>query len=185
MAAGACCRAGHDRPFGAHLDGDETRHRVGHGAGHDKGADGAPALFHHLQRARLDLGDAAAARRHEDADTVAVVIRDLEPRVGQSLARDGHGKLRRAVDAPRRLAIHVVGRVKALDLAGNVVRHVFGVETGDLACAGLSRQQILPECLHVVADRRHCAHACNENARHLETHFRFFWERLVRFFARL
>src|SRR5690606_24017319 len=97
------------------------------------------------------------------------------------LARDGHGKLRRAMDAPRRLAIHVIGRVKVLDFARDVVWHILCVKPGAWARTGFPRQQLLPECLHVVADRRTCAHACNENARHLETHFRLFWERLAGF----
>ena len=43
----------------------------------------------------------------------------------------------------------------------------YTVQSLRLTPPSFAGQKVLPECLHVIADRRHGAHACNKNARHL------------------
>jgi hypothetical protein len=174
MTAGARRRARHYRPFSADFNRDDARNRVCHRARNDERPHRAPALAHHIERTRLDLGDAAAARRHQHADALVIAGVDREAGVIQRLSRHSHRKLRRTMNAACGFTIHVPGGVEVLDLAGDVVRHVLGVETGDVSGAGFPRDQILPEGCNVIADWRKCAHASDEYSRHLDNPLSWF-----------
>ena len=81
------------------------------------------------------------------------------------------------MDAARSFAIHVLCRVKPLDFAGDVVRHILRVKASDMPSARLSGQQILPERGDIIANRRQDAHASNIDSRHLDNPLSMVWER--------
>ncbi len=70
--------------------------------------------------------------------------RDIQPGVLHRLARRRQRELDEALGPPRLLAVHVVERVEALDLASDMHAVAAGVETRDLGYAGASGARRLP-----------------------------------------
>src|SRR5262249_3226500 len=61
-------------------------------------------------------------------------------------------KLSKALHALGGLAVHVVGRIEALDLGCNLHRQPLGIEGSDAACTALARQQARPVFVDAIAD---------------------------------
>src|SRR5207344_802523 len=81
------------------------------------------------------------------------VGRDVEVGVGDRLRRRGDGELREAVRLPDRLPVHVLERVEALHLAGDVrraLRHHEFLDAGDARPPGADA---LPGLVDRVAAR--------------------------------
>jgi hypothetical protein len=109
------------------------------------------ALAEHVI-AVLERLQAADPGRDRDADAVGL-RRDREAGVGLRHAGGGEDHLREPVHPPGLLALDPYRRVEVLQLAGEVDRVVGRVELRDRARARLSREQVLPRRLDVVAER--------------------------------
>src|SRR5690606_29896489 len=80
------------------------------------------------------------------------------------LAGGGHREVGASVMAPHVLGVHVLGRVEALDLAGDVDLERLGVEQRDAVDARASGNQRVPARLCADADRRDDAVAGDDHA---------------------
>ena len=109
---------------------------------------------------------AAQTGADDDAGTVGQLALEVLRQAGlvHRLARGHQGELRVAIVAPDLLAVEHLRRVEVLHLAGDLAGHPLRIERGDATNAGVTAHEARPERGHVVAERRHGAHAGDDHA---------------------
>ena len=169
-AGGAGADDGDVRPADAELDRDLARRRVGEHVRQHERADPTRAALEEGLVAVEQEADAAdpgpehhpeAVRIHVAGDVPVVA---QQPGVAQGLARGRDGEVRAAVMAPRVLRIHVVGRLEALHLAGDVDVERCRVEERDAVDPRAARHEAVPRRLGTDPDRRDHAQAGHHRA---------------------
>ena len=171
VAAG---RAGADdrgvRPADAELDRDLAGWRVGEHVRQHERADPARAALEEGLVAVEQQADAADPGPEHHPEAVGVHVAGDMPvvaeqaGVAQGLARGGHGEVRAAVVAAGVLRIHVVGRLEALHLAGDVDVERRRVEERDAVDPRAAGHQAVPRRLGTDPDRRDDAQAGHHRA---------------------
>ena len=120
-----------------------------------------PAL-EQLVVAVLEALEPADAGGNGDACALGLAL-DVDARVLLGHAGGGDDHLGEAVHPARLAVLDPLRRLEVLQLAGEVDGVLGGVEGGDRGGAALSGGQVLPEGLGIVAERRHCAHARDDD----------------------
>ena len=105
-------------------------------------------------------GQSADAGADEDANLVAIHFVEVQAGVLDRLVGRVNPELREAVGAPDFLGGRKGGGgIKILDLGGDLAIELRNVERGDRADAAPAPNQVVPECVHVVAQRGNHAQA--------------------------
>ena len=114
-----------------------------------------------------DLLDPAAARVHDDADPVALLLghrREVDARRLDGLLARAHREVDEPAHAAGHLGVHHGRRVVVEHLGGDLHLEPGRVERLDPAGAGHRVAQVRPVGLEVVADRHHGAEAGHDGA---------------------
>ncbi len=148
------------RPLEAVFHADQTAGHVGNHHRDHEGRDPTRALVHEDRVLDFQRGQSADAAAEHAAEAGAVHGFEVDARVGERHLGRAHHQLRVAVTAADILRVSEIGqRIVAAHLAGDlavVVRDVEGRDAPDAADAG---DEVAPEGLQVVANRRDDAHA--------------------------
>src|SRR5207247_4994747 len=119
------------------------------------------SLLHkeHLIDERLDAPDPC---RDRDADPVSIGAAAFETRIPKRLGCSGNGVLREPVGAPDLFPIHVLRRVEALDLAGDLRLVRRWIEARDPADSAPPVDERVPRPGHIEAEGWHGPEASDE-----------------------
>ena len=143
-AAGAGGGGAGGHALQAVLDGDVGGGHVADGHGDEEGGDLVKALLGALHALVLEGDEAADAGGQDHGAAVGVLLGEVQAALLHRLLGGGQGELGEAVHLPDLPLLHVVGRVEALDLPGQLGLHVGGVVEGDGADAALAGLHGLP-----------------------------------------
>ena len=145
----------HRDPGGAHVR-DDRRNR--------ERADTIGAADHQGLVAVLEALQTSDSGCHRRSDALGLGL-DRDPRVLLRHARSREDHLRETVHPPRLARVDPLGRIEILQLAGEVHAVVGRVEQRDRTSAALPRDEVLPERLSIVSERRHCAEPGDDDPR--------------------
>ena len=146
------------RHIGDHLRDAQRRHA-------------ARTLFVQLGNLLLGNLQAAHARTIDNARTVGVKIALRQARLFNRLLCCGQRKMAVNVHAARLTLIHILGHIKILDLSGQLYLKIGYVKLGNRPNAALTGLERCPKRLHVIANRRDCAHTGDDYSFHQSISF--------------
>ena len=146
------------RHVGDHLGDAQRRHTTG-------------ALFVQLRDLLLGNVQTAHARAVDHARAVGVEVAFLEARLIDRLLRRRQCEVAVEVHAARLALVHILGYVKILDLCGQLDLIIGYIKLGDRPNAALAGLERCPKRLHVIANRRDCAHTGDDYSFHQSISF--------------